>query len=115
MSLSLLLILQAAAAAPVRDSAGGEAQVSRIDFDLRALAGARGCSAGEPADILVCGRRRAAPDYPIEAAERMFRTEPLVAEIRLSGNFRGDVQVESVQLDRGAVSRRAMVRVRIPF
>jgi hypothetical protein len=110
MSLGLMLILQAAAPPPVATP------LRPIGFDLAALARRERCTGSEAADILVCGRRpEGGVGYPLEEMERRYRREPLVAETRLFGNVIGDVHVESAPLDRGAVSKRVMVRVRIPF
>jgi hypothetical protein len=121
MSLSLLIALQAAPATAAPDASAFAA----IDFDLARYrpAGerrdpfglARRCAGGDADPIVVCGRRPGGGAYPIGDWERIFAVEPLVAEMRLSGNVTADVHAESVTLDRGAVSNRAMVRIRIPF
>ena len=114
MSFGLMLILQGAA--PPAAPSQAAAPVRAIEFDLAALARRERCTGGEAADILVCGRRSdGGPGYPLEEMERRYRTEPLVAETRLFGQVMGDVHVESAPMDRGAVSNRVMVRVRIPF
>ncbi|HEV7660218.1 MAG TPA: hypothetical protein VGO55_10265 [Allosphingosinicella sp.] len=115
MSLALLILVQAAAPPP--------AGPLPIDFDLAryrpadATSGDRGCTGGPggPEEVVVCGRRRQGGDYPMAQWERVFATRPLVAEIGISGDVRGDVHVESVVLDRGAVSNRVMVRLKWPF
>lgn len=112
MSLALLIFVQAAAA-----PAAGPLP---IDFDLaryrpaqdRATAG--GC-AGGPGEIVVCGRRRQGRDYPMAQWARVFGTRPLVAEIGIAGDLRGNVRLDSVELDRGAVSNRVMVGLKLPF
>jgi hypothetical protein len=119
MSLAFMLLVQAAAAAapPPPPSAG----LPRIDFDLGryrpAQSGSGSCpGAGADAEeVVVCGPRRQGGDYPFAQWARIFATRPLVAEIGISGNVRGDIHVESVPMDRGAVSNRVMVRVRVPF
>lgn len=120
MTISLLLALQAAGAAPepapviqpirfdlarVRPFEVGDA-VSRTPLN---------CRPGEDAEIVVCGRRPSGGAYPIEAMERLFAVEPLVAEARLFGDAAGALEVDSVTLDRGAVSNRIMVRLHLPF
>lgn len=116
MAMAFLLALQAAAATPIAPA------LAPIDFDLArlardgpALTTRRDCARGDPAAIVVCGRRAPGGDYPLEAWERAFATRPIVAETRLFGNLMGDVHAESATLDRGAVSQRAMVRLRVPF
>lgn len=113
MSLALLILVQAAAAPP--------AGSLPIDFDLAryrpAQEGARGCAGGPggPEEVVVCGRRRQGGDYPMAQWERVFAARPLVAEIGIGGDVRAGVLVDSVALDRGAVSNRVMVRVKWPF
>ncbi|MEA3014157.1 MAG: hypothetical protein QOD42_2702 [Sphingomonadales bacterium] len=115
MVLPLLMFVQAAAAA-----AAPPPGPLPIDFDLaryrpaRDDAAARGC-AGGPGEIVVCGRRRQGGDYPMAQWERVFATRPLVAEIGIAGDLRGDVRLDSVVLDRGAVSNRVMVGLKLPF
>jgi hypothetical protein len=113
MSLALLIFLQAAAAPP--------AGPLPIDFDLAryrpAQQGARDCSGGPaaPEEVVVCGRRRQGGDYPMAQWERLFAIRPLIAEIGLGGNTRAGLVVDSVVLDRGAISNRVMVRLTWPF
>jgi hypothetical protein len=113
MSLALLIFVQAAAGPP--------AGPLPIDFDLAryrpAQEGARGCAGGRggPEEVVVCGRRRQSGDYPMAQWERVFATRPLTAEIGLGGNTRAGLVVDSVVLDRGAVSNRVMVRLTWPF
>lgn len=114
MSLALMLVLQAAVPPPAP---------AAIDFDLaryrpadaRFGITARPCLSNDPTTIVVCGRRPAGGAYPFEEMARIFAARPFVAETRLFGNVIGDVHGESVTLDRGAVSHRAMVRIRVPF
>jgi hypothetical protein len=115
MSLALLILVQAAAA-----PAAGPLP---IDFDLaryrpaEAASGVRACAggAGGPEEIVVCGRRRQGGDYPMAQWERVFAVRPLTAETGVSGDVRAALNVESVELDRGAVSNRVMVRLKLPF
>ena len=113
MSLALLILVQAAAAPP--------AGPLPIDFDLAryrpAPDGARGCAggAGGPEEVVVCGRRRQGGDYPMAQWARVFAIRPLAAAIDVGGNARADLHVDSVVLDRGAVSNRVMVRLTWPF
>lgn len=113
MSLALLIFVQTAAAPALLP----------IDFDLAvyrpsrdgAAADACAATAGGPDEIVVCGRRRSGGDYPLARWERIFATRPLTAEIGITGDVRADVHMDSVVLDRGAVSNRVMVRVKWPF
>lgn len=66
--------------------------------------------------VLVCGpRRRDGGAYPLAEMAPLFATRLLVAETGIVGNLRGDMHVESAEMDRGAVSQRVMVRLRLPF
>jgi hypothetical protein len=118
MSLAFIAFVQAAAAAAAPVPAAGPL---RIDFDLAryrpAEDGARACAGGAagPAEVVVCGPRRRGGDYPLAQWARIFAPRSLVAETGIAGNLRGDVHAESVALDRGAVSNRVMVRLRLPF
>jgi hypothetical protein len=114
MPLALLLALQAAAApAP----APGPLQ---LDFDLARFSPSgfglseRACDRSGPSAIVVCGHRVAGA-YPLAEMARIFEPGRLVAQTRLTGNLTGDVHVESVPMDRGAVSNRVMVGLRLPF
>ena len=116
MSLMLMAALQAAAVPE---------PIVRSDFDLaeHRSPGSLGldldlwrrCNPSDTGEILVCGRPPRREDYPMEEMEREFATEPLVAEMRLGGDMIGSVSVESVALDRGAVSNRVMFGIRLPF
>lgn len=112
MGLILALAFQAAAApAP---------PLARIDFDLARYSqvelglGHGACNRADPDAIVVCARRGAGA-YPLEEMARIFEPGRLVAETRLAGNLTGDVHVESAAMDRGAVSNRVMVGLRLPF
>lgn len=113
MPLALFLVLQAAAA----PASAGPLQ---LDFDLARFSPAgfglpgRACDRSGASAIVVCGRR-AAGAYPLAEMARIFEPGRLVAETRLAGNVIGDVHAESVPMDRGAVSNRAVVRLRLPF
>ena len=114
MSPILLLAFQAAAAP------ASPAPYLHIDFDLARFARAeldrpgRACGRGDSSAITVCGRR-AAGVYPLAEMARIFEPGRLVAETRLAGNLTGDVHLESVPMDRGAVSNRVMIGLRLPF
>ena len=118
MALTLMLALQAAAAAPAPAP-----PIAPIRFDLASLrAGrsdplgrARGCTSGDSAEILVCGRRSSTGAYPLAEMTRRYAPGPIRAETRLFGSVVGRAYGESVVLDRGAVSHRAMIGIRLPF
>jgi hypothetical protein len=106
MSLALLLALQAAppeSAAPLP-----------IDFDLAKVKPGDPCrTGGGGSEIVVCGRRSGSYDY--EKWERMFKTDPLVAEIGIGPGAVARAWVESVPMPGGQISKRAMVGVRLKF
>jgi hypothetical protein len=117
----LMLMLQSAAAVP--PSPG----LARIDFDLATyrasglasdLAGSvtrPHCDrAGDAATIVVCARRPGGA-YPMAEMARLFAERPLTASVRVFGNGTLGIQGESAGLDRGAVSNRVLVRLRVPF
>jgi hypothetical protein len=112
MPLILVLAFQAAAA-PAQP-------LVPIDFDLARYSqnelglGRDGCRRDDPSAITVCGRRGAGA-YPLAAMARIFEPGRIVAQTRLTGNLVGDVHGESVTLDRGAVSNRAMARLTLGF
>jgi hypothetical protein len=114
MSLSLVLALQAAALPPT------PSPLPAIDFDLARLPrpafgiGGQRCDRADPTAIVVCARRGGG-DYPLDEMARMFEPGRIVAETRLTGNLIGDAHVEAVPMDRGAVSNRFMLRLRLPF
>lgn len=117
MYMAFMLFVQAAAAPAAPPPPG----LLRIDFDLPRYRPADGGSAScpgvdaAPGEVVVCGRRRQGGNYPFAQWARVFATRPLVAEIGVGGNMRGDIHVESVAMDRGAVSNRIMVRLTVPF
>lgn len=113
MPLALALLLQAAAAPP--------GTLPAIDLDLaRYRAGfATGldrsaCEHGGGDAIVVCGRRDAGA-YPLERMERLYGPRRLMAEIGIAGALRGDIHTEAVPMDRGAVSNRVLIGLRLPF
>jgi hypothetical protein len=115
MALAFLLALQAAAASP---EAPG---VTAVDFDLaeatkrQQAEAARGCGQPGAGEIVVCGRRPGAGDYPLEKWERVFREKPLVAEKGIGGGAVARAYTEQVELGSGQMSRRAMVGVKLKF
>jgi hypothetical protein len=111
MSLSLMLALQAAAAPapPVLEIDFDLARYSRIELGL----GGSACRRDE-SEIVVCARRGGGA-YPLEEMARIFAPGRLVAATRVAGNLTGDVRLESAPMDRGAVSNRVLVGLRLPF
>ena len=117
MSLTLILALQAAApaaAAPIPIDFD-LARVRPTPFDLAAMRGSAGCRRDGAGAILVCGRRPGGGAFPFAEMARRYAVGPIVAETGLGGGARGSLAAEAVALDRGAVSNRAMVRIRLPF
>jgi hypothetical protein len=112
MSPIFLLALQAAAAPA--------APPLHLDFDLARYSqtelglGRGACRRDDPSAIVVCGRRGGGA-YPLAEMARIFEPGRLVAERRLTGNLIGDVHLESAPIDRGAVSNRILVGLRLPF
>lgn len=117
----MVFVQQAAAPAAPPPPPPPSARLLRIDFDLGRYRPAGGASAAcpgagaAPGEVVVCGPRRQGGSYPFAQWARTFATGPLVAEIGVAGNMRGDIHVESVAMDRGAVSNRVMVRLTVPF
>lgn len=124
MFLSLVLALQAASApapappvpAPRRWAMPARA-AGDVAFDLAGYRAAGGACAGAGADeVVVCGRRGGGGDYPMARWARIFGPErPIRAEIGLGGNVQGRVYTDAVAMDRGAVSNRVLVGIRMPF
>lgn len=107
MRLAMLLALQAAPQAPADPLA--------IDFDLARVKPADPCkTGGGGSEIVVCGRRPSA-DYDIEKWERVFRTDPLLAEKSIGRGAVARAFVESVAMPGGQVSKRAMVGIKMGF
>ena len=132
MSLILFMALQTAAVAtpaapappPARPRWAMAANVvqefsrgSPGDFDLGRYPGAGTCLPAAGSEVLVCGPRRAgAGAYPMAYSARIFGPEPPIrAEMGLGGNVQGRIYTDAVPMDRGAVSNRALVGIRLPF
>lgn len=86
------------------------------DFDLKDVKPAqRRCGPGANGEIVVCGS--ADPDRhrlkPL-AGER-FEPRPFVAETGIARGVTGAIVVESAPMAGGAVSRRALVRLKTRF
>jgi hypothetical protein len=118
MFLSLVLALQAAAPAPAPQrwampvlTAGAP-----LDFDLARYRPAGGpCFGASAEEVVVCGRRGGAGDYPIAQWARIFAARPIRAERDLGGNIQGRIHAEAVPMDRGAVSNRVMIGIGTRF
>lgn len=116
---ALLIALQTAAPPAPAPSA---APLAEIDFDLGRIA--RGdasrfsiaprCRRDGDA-IVVCARRPSGGEYETEEWGPLFAQRPIRAEARLFGDVTGAVALEQVELLRGEVSNRIMVRLRLPF
>ena len=110
MPLSLIFALQAAAT-PVDGS---------IDFDLAKYRASeteacREDAGAAPDAIVVCGRRLNDRIDPTGELARRYTTGPLRAETRLFGNVTGRAFAESAPMPRGAVAKRVMVGIKLPF
>lgn len=121
MPLALILLLQAAAApaaaSPVWDAIDFDLARYRPDGDDGDFA-IRACPRGaDHAAIVVCGRRGGggAGAYPMAAMERRYGPRPLIAETGVAGDLRADIHVEAAPMDRGAVSNRVMIGLKLPF
>lgn len=124
MFLSLVLALQAAnapAPAPPVPAQQRWAMPARtaggVDFDLAGYRAAGGPCAGAGGDeVVVCGRRGGGGDYPMARWARIFGPErPIRAEMGLGGNLTGRIYTDAVPMDRGLVSNRVLVGIKLPF
>ena len=120
MSLFLVLSLQTAAVtspAPPATSPTVEPRIAAIDFDLARIRSEGGdCGGGAAGEVLVCGRRRSGGAYPLDHWDRIFGPErPIRAEMGLGGNLTGRIYSDAVPMDRGLVSNRVMVGIKLPF
>lgn len=120
MSLVLALALQTAVAIPAAPAPPpARPAFAMLDFDLARYRPADGdgrCAGAWAGDVLVCGPRRRGGAYPIAYWARIFGPErPIRAEMNLGGNVQGRIHAEAVAMDRGAVSNRVMVGIRMPF
>jgi hypothetical protein len=115
MSLALLLALQAAPQAAPQSAPQALAAPLPIDFDLAEVKPADPCrTGGAGSDIVVCGRRPRA-DYDLEKWERVFRTDPLLAETSIGPGATAGLYVDSVTMPGGQVSKRALVGIKVKF
>ena len=124
MILVLVLSLQeAAVATPAADAPPaaphpGAGQGAVLDFDLAHYRSSESatCPGAAGSEVLVCGRRRGRGADPIDYWDRIFGPErPIRAEMDLGDGVVGRAYVEDVAMDRGAVSHRVMVGIRMPF
>ena len=114
MSLALMMLVQAAAPAPLA--------LAAVDFDLARYQPADAerwalgpaCDRADPSAIVVCGRRGRGT-YPLEEMAELYEPHRILAETGIIGNLRGGVRVEAVELQPGVVSNRLLVGIRIPF
>lgn len=77
---------------------------------------ARSCPESADGEIVVCGRRDDASDryrLPPPGPERESALPR--AAFNISGNVSGAVEAEQAEILPGLVSRRLMVRVKVPF
>lgn len=121
MVLTLILAVQAVAA-PAPPAAAPRwaviAPAGTIDFDLARYGAVRdsSCLGGADGDVLVCGRRRGGTgSYDLDRWAAIFAPRPIRAEMDLGGNVQGRIHAEAVAMDRGAVSNRVMLGIRMPF
>lgn len=87
---------------------GTETALADVKFDLRNVPPAT----ASPQEIVVTGRRK--PDPRIRPLPETSQGSPR-AEIGLVGDTRVGIEVEQSGLAGGAVSNRAMVRVKVRF
>jgi len=121
MVLTLILAVQAAAT-PATPAAGPRwavvAPAGAIDFDLARYSARQdeSCPGAVAGEVLVCARRRGGSGaYPLDYWAAVFADRPIRAEMDLGGNVQGRIHAEAVAMDRGAVSNRVMVGIRMPF
>lgn len=117
MSLTLLLVLQAASPAQPDPALG--------DFDLRDVGAPKGlespprpdagCGADSGDEIVVCGSRTHNESYRLRPIPPDFGGKPLIAETGVFGNVSAAIQVDSVQFGNGMISKRIMVTFTSPF
>ena len=92
------------------------AKVEAIDFDLARVKPSDPADAcdgrSQGSDIVICGRRKP-PALPLDAMANIYEPKPLRAQLGLGGGATADV--EQVGLPNGAVSKRLMVRIKMPF
>ena len=122
MPSAMLLLLQAAVA-----SAGGEqAQThsvmgpvlparQKIDLDV-AEAGQSACDASDSGEVVVCADREGADRYRLQPLpEEETAAAPPRAETTLFGKVRASADLESEALQAGQISKRLMLRFKLPF
>jgi hypothetical protein len=116
MTPALLLVLQAAPAAPPIPAAFDVLPVTVNIAALGARADGLGwgrCPREDRTAIVVCGDR-GGPGLDMDALRRRYERRPLVAEYGLGGATAA-AYVERAVLGRGEVSNRLMVGIRVPF
>jgi hypothetical protein len=115
MALTLMLALQAAGQ-PLPSGTGA------ADFDLARLrpASPDPCRGQNASEIVVCGRREAGDVYRLKEMPRTFEEKPLRAETSLGKDATGvdataGVYVDSVTMPDGQISKRATIKIKLPF
>ncbi|WP_443970380.1 hypothetical protein [Sphingobium sp. CR28] len=84
----------------------GAASLDGVTFDLSKA------KQRDPDAIIVTGRRT---DHRLKTDNSPAEPPPIRAETRLFGNARASAEVEQSVLANGAVSDRAMIKLKIPF
>lgn len=85
-----------------------------LDFDLRALANERSCSAVGGDTIVVCGKQSMSDAQRLPAEPERYVEKPLVAEAALPNGWKVNLHSDALRLP-GATSNRAMVTLKVPF
>lgn len=117
MPLALMLALQAVAATapqPPAPLVPADFDLARLPLDGGSLTGRR-CRGDDPIPIVVCARRPAAGDYPMDEWERIFAPRPLRAELDLGGGAMLGFRAEAAEIAPGMVSNRVMIGLRMSF
>ncbi len=84
----------------------GAPSLEGVTFDLSRV------KPSDPDAIIVTGRRT---DHRLKTDNSPAEPPPIRAEIRLFGNVRASAEVEQNVLANGAISDRAMIKLKIPF
>ncbi len=84
----------------------GASSLDGVTFDLARV------KPNDAGEIIVTGRRT---DHRLTTDNSPAEPPPIRAETRLFGNVRASAEVEQSVLANGAVSDRAMIKLKIPF
>jgi len=117
MSLVLLLAFQSAPSVPAAPPAPAPAPAAplAVEFDLAEAKPADRCyAARDGSEILVCGRRPSTA-FDLEKWARVYERGPLRAEKGIAPGVIARVYTDSAPMPGGAVSKRAMVGVKVKF